>query len=306
MNNDLRAPFPWTGGKYWVADPVWEAVGADVAHYVEPFGGSMAVLLARPDRPRVETVNDIDHYLVNFWRASKIDPASVASHTINPVSEADLYARNAALIQTSDVFRQCVLNDPEFFDPKVAGWWVWGQSTVIGRTFANDICKKMPSLLHAGVNSLGADIPSWIERIAERLQAVRILCGDWKRCLGPTALGLNKSPRIRTAGVFLDPPYAKGDYKYAGTDPRTIWTEARQWAIDHGSEKHLRIVLAGYDDGDEMPEGWTAWRWTGHGGLGRKSAGANTNKHREVLWMSPHCLRRQVSFDDLFSDLPED
>ena len=58
----LRAPFPWFGGKSRAAPLVWAALG-DVANYVEPFAGSLAVLLARPSAPRVETVNGLDCYL---------------------------------------------------------------------------------------------------------------------------------------------------------------------------------------------------------------------------------------------------
>ena len=64
----LRAPFPWFGGKSRAAPLVWAALG-DVSNYVEPFAGSLAVLLARPHAPRVETVNDADCYVANFWRA---------------------------------------------------------------------------------------------------------------------------------------------------------------------------------------------------------------------------------------------
>ena len=39
MTDDLRAPFPWFGGKASVAHLVWERFGADVANYVEPFAG---------------------------------------------------------------------------------------------------------------------------------------------------------------------------------------------------------------------------------------------------------------------------
>lgn len=55
----LRAPFPWFGGKSKVAAQVWERFG-DTPNYVEPFAGSLAVLLGRETAPRVETVNDID------------------------------------------------------------------------------------------------------------------------------------------------------------------------------------------------------------------------------------------------------
>jgi site-specific DNA-adenine methylase len=60
MNAELKAPFPWFGGKSRIADIVWDALGP-VDNYVEPFAGSMAVLLHRPDerwQSGAETVND--------------------------------------------------------------------------------------------------------------------------------------------------------------------------------------------------------------------------------------------------------
>lgn len=44
----LRAPFPWYGGKRRVADDVWQYLGTDCGRYVEPFAGSLGVLLGRP------------------------------------------------------------------------------------------------------------------------------------------------------------------------------------------------------------------------------------------------------------------
>jgi len=126
----LRAPFPWFGGKSRAAPLVWEAFG-DVANYVEPFAGSLAVLLARPTPPGVETVNDRDTYLANFWRALSADPEGVAHHADWPVSEADLHARHRWLVAQGD-FRQRMRADPDFFDAKVAGWWVWGICQWIG------------------------------------------------------------------------------------------------------------------------------------------------------------------------------
>jgi hypothetical protein len=44
---NLKAPFPWFGGKIRAAHLIWPRFG-DVPNYVEPFAGSLAVLLRRP------------------------------------------------------------------------------------------------------------------------------------------------------------------------------------------------------------------------------------------------------------------
>jgi hypothetical protein len=127
----LKAPFPWFGGKSSVADKVWAALG-DVNHYVEPFFGSGAVLLARPHAPAVETVNDADGLLSNFWRAIRADPEAVAHHADWPVSEADLHARHLWLVGQRDRLTERLMGDSDFFDVRAAGWWVWGACAWIG------------------------------------------------------------------------------------------------------------------------------------------------------------------------------
>ena len=61
----LRAPYPYFGGKSRAAHLIWERFG-DVANYVEPFAGSLTILLARPTEPRIETVNDLNYHITNF------------------------------------------------------------------------------------------------------------------------------------------------------------------------------------------------------------------------------------------------
>ena len=93
----LAAPFPYFGGKSKIADMVWERLGA-VPNYVEPFFGSGAVLLRRPHKPHIETVNDKDGLVSNFWRAVQKDPEQTAYHADWPVNECDLHARHAWLV----------------------------------------------------------------------------------------------------------------------------------------------------------------------------------------------------------------
>lgn len=127
----MKAPFPWFGGKSRVAHIVWDRFG-DVATYNEPFAGSLAVLLGRPHEPRIETVNDLDCYLANFWRALQADPDGVAKYADSPVNEADLHARHRWLVEVARANAERCMTEPDFYDVKVAGWWVWGQCLWIG------------------------------------------------------------------------------------------------------------------------------------------------------------------------------
>lgn len=105
MKTTLQAPFPWFGGKRKVAAEVWARFGA-VDNYVEPFFGSGAVLLGRPS-PIVgnETINDLDGYVANFWRAIQREPEGVAAWADNPVNENDLHARHVWLLQQRETLR---------------------------------------------------------------------------------------------------------------------------------------------------------------------------------------------------------
>lgn len=61
-----RIAFGWYGGKYSHLDWILPLL-PKAHHYCEPFGGSAAVLLNRDPSP-VETYNDLDGEVVNFFR----------------------------------------------------------------------------------------------------------------------------------------------------------------------------------------------------------------------------------------------
>ena len=131
----LKSPFPYMGGKLRIAREVWRRFG-DTPNYVEPFFGSGAILLGRPpfEGNRIETVNDIDGHLANFWRALQADPDAVAYHADWPVSELDLHARGDWLYYRPDAraWVERLRSDPDYYDAKSAGWWVWFASCWIG------------------------------------------------------------------------------------------------------------------------------------------------------------------------------
>ena len=95
----MKPPFSYFGGKQTMGPRIVEMMPPHDC-YVEPFFGSGAILLARPEDHvgRIETINDIDGYVANFWRAVKADPEAVAVAADNPVNELDLTARHLWLV----------------------------------------------------------------------------------------------------------------------------------------------------------------------------------------------------------------
>jgi hypothetical protein len=153
----LKAPFPWFGGKRRVAHVVWRAFGHNINNYVEPFCGSCAVLLGRPGGPgKIETVNDRDRMIANFWRAVTYSPEETAYHADWPVNEADLHARHAWLVAQLPMLREQMHEDPHYHDPMVAGWWVWGICQWIGGGW----CVEPQNHKHPKLDGIGKGIHS--------------------------------------------------------------------------------------------------------------------------------------------------
>lgn len=289
----LLAPFPWFGGKRRIAPLVWRQLG-DVEAYVEPFAGSLAVLLARPGPPGFEAVNDRDAYLANFWRAIAAAPDAVAWHADWPVNETDLHARHAWLCSQHG-FRDRMMADPDYFDAKVAGWWVWGLAQWIGAGWCDRpdwqgrgaACRAPRGIQARGIRG---DIYRYFDALGRRLRDVRVCCGDWARVLkeDPTTRG-------GVTGVLLDPPYAAGDrYMVYAHDSMFLHHEVQEWAIRHGDNPRFRIALCGLEGDYEMPAGWTCVAWKRRGGYSNAAASsrARDDADRERVWFSPHCINQ--------------
>lgn len=129
------APFPWFGAKSKAAAQIWRAFGpvTEIGNYVEPFFGSGAVWLGRPPGfSGWATANDLDGNVANFWRAMKLDPAAVAEAACWHVSECDLHARHLALVNGMGRLSARLMADPDYCEPRLAGWWAWGACVWIG------------------------------------------------------------------------------------------------------------------------------------------------------------------------------
>lgn len=284
----IQAPFPWFGGKSRAASLVWERLG-NVRNYVEPFAGSLAVLLARPTEPGVETVNDLDCYLANFWRAVKADPEAVARWADWPVNEADLHARHRWL-WTRDEFRARMKADPEHFDAQIAGWWAWGLCCWIGTGWCVVRGDGPPSQLpRLGDAGRGDGIRAWFGALAARLERVRVACGDWQRVLGPSV-----TEKHGITGVLLDPPYSSDEHavEYGPRGADDVAGAVAEWARVNGDNTLLRIALCGYEGEHDMPASWECVAWKSRGGYGSQGTGrGRANARRERIWFSPACLR---------------
>jgi hypothetical protein len=266
----------------------------DPANYIEPFAGSLAVLLARPSTPRIETVNDLDGLLSNFWRAIRWAPESVAEHLDWPVNEVDLRARHRWLIENRTRITEALDVDPEFFDARAAGWWCWGLSCWIGDGWCASLTRKLPNLDgHGGKGVVAAsrgDLRGWMVALRDRMREVRVACGDWTRVLTST---VTRASGSGFTGVFLDPPYAEGSMDYAaGGTGTSLSANVRAWAEEHGNDRRFRIVIAGYEGEHAALEscGWRCEAWKTKGGYSGMD-GENGNASRERLWLSPHCLK---------------
>jgi hypothetical protein len=323
----IQAPFPWFGGKSRAADLIWQRLG-NCGNYVEPFAGSLATLLARPHAPGIETVNDLDGFIANFWRAAAQQPDEVACQCDWPVNECDLHARHLWLLAQRDELVDRLQGDPDFCDAKIAGWWVWGICSWIGGGWCSGKgpwveqggkmvdSRKLPHLSsckgvnrqrpHLGNAGTGVHresvLTDYFAKLARRLRHVRVCCGDWSRVLGD-------SPTVKLApvtAIVLDPPYDTEANRQADLythDAQGISAAVREWALEHGDDPRLRIVLCGYEGEHDMP-GWSEVPWKANGGYGSQGNGqGRDNAARERLWFSPHCLpvvpRQASMFDEV-------
>ena len=118
----------------------------------------------------METVNDKDAYLSNFWRALRADPQGVAQWADWPVNEVDLHARHLWLVNTGKERVERLLTDPDYYDVKVAGWWVWGICQWIGSGWCtHPELKQRP---HLSTDGQGYQTPRQIPYLAGHGQGV--------------------------------------------------------------------------------------------------------------------------------------
>ena len=317
----LDPPFPYYGSKRRVAAAVWQRLG-DPGVYVEPFAGSLAVLLARPGGAgKREVVADTDGGLCNFWRAVTADPEGVAYWADWPTIHQDLTARHGWLRHWVTDHAHRLSADPDFYDAKAAGWWVWGMALWIGGGWCQpNAGDKRPHVKHhpgggMGVSAQRLDLRDqiphvlsfpgggkgvaaqriirpalveWFQRLQTRLDKVVVLNRGWESTITPSLLCHTATGNKPEVGILMDPPYltdSRSPALYgsdlAGTSDQAA-VESYRWAVENGDR--FRIAYCAHEGDFPIPDGWDTHTNT--------FQGINTDrKHtrRDLIIFSPAC-----------------
>src|SRR5437868_1361469 len=158
--------FGWYGGKFnhleWLL-PLLPACH----HYCEPFAGSAAVLLNREPSP-VETYNDIDGDVVNFFRVLRDQPEElIRTIGLTPFAREEFHLS----IATNGEPMEPVERARRFFVRARQARTGLAQSATLGR-WAN--CKNTSRAGMSGVVSRWLGSVEGLPEIAERLLRVQI------------------------------------------------------------------------------------------------------------------------------------
>lgn len=275
----MKPPFTYFGGKTALADQIVDMLPPH-EHYVEPFAGSLAVLLAK--RPSgMETVNDLDGDLMNFWRVLRDRPAELErACALTPHSRAEYLACYEPAEDDLERARRVWVNLTQGRG---------GQMRRTGWRYYADPCggSSMPSYLAAYAGRLAP--------AAERLASVSLECLDALDIIG--RYGQHPGTLI-----YADPPYLESvrakhtrgtvrgpQYKHE------LRTDDEHRALARAlTGCKAAVVLAGYDS-PLYADLYADWNRTE---ICAQAGNGVTRARTEVLWSNrPFPLMQQ----DLFS-----
>lgn len=260
-------PFRYYGGKTTLA-PQIAALLPDHEHYVEPFAGSLAVLLAKKPS-RQETVNDLDSDLVTFWRVLRERPADLERlAALTPHARAELAAAR----------------DLDVADDLERARRVW-----VLLTQSRSHSMKPTGWKYARRDGYGArDLDAFVSRlgdVAARLRAVSLESRD--------ALDVIRDYGTEsTACLYVDPPYL-GTTRATNYRVEMTADDAHQGLADALNACESTVVLSGYDSPlyVDLFDGWHRTEVKGPTTL------SGDTDRVEVLWSN-----RPLAEPDLFSD----
>lgn len=229
QNKRKLIPFGWYGGKYshlgWLLPLLPKA-----HHYCEPFAGSAAVLINRPPSP-VETYNDLDGEVVNFFRVLREYPDDlIRAIALTPFSREEFYYSLSYDSQNTRVEAA-----RRFFVRARQVRTGLAQTASLGR-WAN--CKNTSRAGMSGVVSRWLGSVDHLPQIAERLLRVQIENRPAKEVI--------KLYDDKTTVFYCDPPYphaSRGDskaYAYEMDDQEHTALAALLSSVE------AKVVISGY------------------------------------------------------------
>jgi DNA adenine methylase len=273
-------PVPYFGGKGMLASRIAALLPAH-GHYVEPFGGSLAVLLAKAPSP-METTNDLDCDLQTFWQVLRDRPEEFTrAVALTPHSRAEFEASH----------------DRDGLDDIERARRVHVQLTQ-GRGAVGVKSGWRHYVKPAGGTGMPDYLVGYLRRFApvvERLQGVSLEC---RPALDVIAT-YGRDPDVL---LYVDPPYL-GTSRANGNDPRGGTQRYRHEMLRAPEHRELldallgcsaAVVLSGYPSPlyDELLDGWDRVEFaTGTG----QSARGEWSTRTEVLWSN-----RSISAPTLF------
>ncbi len=232
----LAPPMPYYGSKQTLAPHIASLLPPH-EHYVEPYGGSLAVLLAKHPS-RQETVNDLSRELMTFWRVLRDRPADLTrACSLTPHSRAE---HDTAFTPADDG------------DDLEIARRVWIR---LSQGRSNALYCRTGWRYQVGEN--GLSLPGYLDAYRDRLlPAAERLAGVSLECLP----ALDVIARYNGPGVvfYVDPPYVRGA-RNSSHYLHEMKTDAQhQDLADALNSTAAAVILSGYHSPlyDELYRGW--------------------------------------------------
>lgn len=259
--------FGWYGGKFSHLDWLLPLL-PDCHHYCEPFAGSGAILLNRNSSP-VETYNDIDGEVVNFFRVLREEKERL----IEMISLTPFSREEFAIACELDPNITQIERARRFYVRARQVRTGLAQTASLGR-WAN--CKNTSRAGMSGVVSRWLGGVDKLDDIAERLLRVQI-----ENRSAIAVVELYDSPDTL---FYCDPPYiheTRGDSKAYGFEMSDAEHEDLAKVLNKAQGK---VAISNYDC-NLMNDLYPADKWQKHYGL-EKVIHSTKDTRQEVLWVN--------------------
>lgn len=261
----LKPPFPYLGSKSRLAPKIIDLL-PDHTHYVEPYAGSLSVLLAKP-RSVAETINDRDGSIANLWRVIRDHPAELEqAMRLTPHSHEEYYA--AVAEPKSD--------DPVEWARRTLTklWQGTTRTTQHGGMWAKYVTYQPRSISFPEQMARMADR---VQPVADRLSGVSIDQRDALKMI-------QKYGRSKSTLLYLDPPYLPRT-RSGSSYPYDMTEEDHENLLDVITGIPAKVILSGYRSSlyDAALEDWERHEYPAFAG-GR---GTPMAKRTETVWVKP-------------------